>query len=145
MKYELQVYMYMYTYQYVHCNLLAIDPLSLFGYLTVSPTHPVTGNSPIKTLVARQQQTSIMYIHVQYTYVHLLEVAKQLHVRMKVLICRGIHTPLLPTTLALSSDSDKVTSYLNSSSLYLNILSHLFMYMYVYANFRSPAHSPSSI
>ena len=25
-------------------NLLAIDPLSLFGYLTVSPIHPVTGN-----------------------------------------------------------------------------------------------------
>ena len=25
-------------------HLFAIDPLSLFGYLTVSPTHPVTGN-----------------------------------------------------------------------------------------------------
>ena len=25
-------------------NLFAIDPLSLFGYLTVNPTHPVTDN-----------------------------------------------------------------------------------------------------
>ena len=25
-------------------NLFAIDPLSLFGYLTVGSTHPVTGN-----------------------------------------------------------------------------------------------------
>ena len=39
-------------------NVFAVDPLSLVSYLTVSPTHPVTGNEPIKTSVARQWQTN---------------------------------------------------------------------------------------
>ena len=35
-------------------NLFAYDLLSLPAYLMVTHTHPVDGNLPIKTLVARQ-------------------------------------------------------------------------------------------
>ena len=37
-------------------NLFAINPFSLFGYLTVSPTHPVTVNLAYK--VSRLGQTN---------------------------------------------------------------------------------------
>ena len=35
---------WMYPKQGRVINLFAVDPLSLFGYLTVNPTHPVTDN-----------------------------------------------------------------------------------------------------
>ena len=44
--------------------MFAHYPLSSLGYLMVTDTHPIAGNLPIETLVAKQLQTNV------YTYTH---------------------------------------------------------------------------